>query len=232
MKKNTHQPYIDSTSVDERTAKRLADLIERRFDGYWRRKRAFDLFAASLLLLVTLPISIIVGIAILIDDPGGSPIFMQTRVGRHGKEFRLYKFRTMCVNAEALKESLMDQNEMDGPVFKIAKDPRITRIGGFLRKTSLDELPQFANVFLGDMSVVGPRPALPNEVAQYTDYQKLRLLVTPGITCTWQIAPARNTISFDQWVEMDLQYIESRTTFGDLMIILRTPFVMLRQEGR
>jgi len=231
MKEN-EKIFINPEQVDEKTAKRLGKLIEKKFNGYWNRKRLFDLVVATLLLLITLPVSIIVMLAILIDDPKGSPIFVQKRIGRHGRVFNFYKFRTMVVNAESLKKDLMDQNEMDGPVFKITKDPRITRIGGFLRRTSLDELPQFLNVFLGDMSVVGPRPPLPSEFEQFSSYHKLKMIVTPGITCTWQIAHKRNSISFDRWVEMDLEYIENRTTIGDLMIIARTPSVMFRQEGK
>lgn len=121
---------------------------------------------------------------------------------------------------------------MDGPVFKMKNDPRITRLGRFLRKISIDELPQFFNVFIGNMSLVGPRPPLPNEVGEYTDYHKLRLIVTPGITCDWQIAKNRNDIPFDEWVEMDLRYIETRTTLGDLKIIFKTPFAMLKATGR
>ena len=121
---------------------------------------------------------------------------------------------------------------MDGPVFKIKDDPRITRLGKVLRKLSVDELPQFFNVFVGNMSLVGPRPPLPEEVAQYTDYQKLRLIVTPGITCDWQIHKNRNDVSFDEWVEMDLNYIENRSAWGDLKIVFKTPFAMLEGTGR
>ena len=139
---------------------------------------------------------------------------------------------TRYVDADKRKAELMDQNEMDGPVFKIKDDPRITRLGKILRKLSVDELPQLFNVLRGNMSLVGPRPPLPGEVAEYSDYDKLRLIVTPGITCDWQIADNRNDIPFSEWIEMDLNYIENRTTFGDLKIIFKTPFAMLSATGR
>ncbi len=226
-------PYLEQGKLDEATEKRLNDLISRRsFRVYWIRKRTFDLIVASILLLVLAIPIILIAIAVFLDDPHGSPFFKQIRIGRHGKEFYMYKFRTMYVDAEQRKKDLMDQNEMDGPVFKIKDDPRITRLGKYLRKLSVDELPQFFNVFRGDMSIVGPRPPLPGEVAEYSTYQKLRLIVTPGITCDWQIADHRNDIPFEQWVEMDLNYIENRTTWGDLKIIFRTPFAMLSATGR
>ena len=170
--------------------------------------------------------------AIYLDDPHGSPFYKQIRIGRHGEEFYMYKFRTMYVDADQRRAELMDQNEMDGPVFKIKDDPRITRLGKILRKLSVDELPQMFNVLRGNMSLVGPRPPLPGEVEAYSDYHKLRLIVTPGITCDWQIADNRNDIPFDQWVEMDLNYIEHRTALGDLKIIFKTPLAMLSATGR
>lgn len=144
----------------------------------------------------------------------------------------MYKFRTMHVGADAMLDELSSQNEMNGPVFKMKDDPRITRVGKILRKLSLDELMQFFNVFKGDMSLVGPRPPLPREVLFYTDYQKLRLLVTPGLTCTWQISKNRNDIPFEDWVEMDLEYIQNRTFLNDIKIMLKTPLVMLSGTGR
>ena len=175
---------------------------------------------------------IVIAIVIFIDDPSASPIYKQIRVGRHGKEFYMYKFRTMRASAEEDIDSLLDKNEMNGPVFKMKNDPRITRVGKILRKLSLDELMQFFNVFKGDMTLVGPRPPLPREVENYTDYQKLRLLVTPGITCTWQIHKNRNDVPFEDWVEMDLDYIQHRTFWGDIKIMLKTPIVMISGTGR
>jgi len=225
-------PYIDQDKVDERTRAKLEAIIEKSYASYWRKKRLFDIFFATLILLFFLPLMIIIAIVIVIDDPRGGPFHKQIRVGRHGKEFYMYKFRTMRVNADQMIEELVKRNEMDGPVFKMKDDPRITRVGKYLRKLSLDELMQFFNVLKGDMTLVGPRPPLPREVKFYTDYQKLRLLVTPGITCTWQISRNRNDIPFEQWVEMDIEYIQTRTYFNDIKIMLKTPIVMLTATGR
>lgn len=148
--------------------------------GYWKAKRAFDFWVSLLLILLSSPLLFILSILIFIDDPSGSPIFAQTRLGLHGKPFTMYKFRTMTVGAEMCREDLLALNEMDGPVFKIRDDPRVTRVGRFLRRTSLDELPQFFNVLMGDMSLIGPRPPLPSEVEEYTEYERLRLIVKPG----------------------------------------------------
>lgn len=224
--------YIDTNEVDAQTRERLEQLLERSQAKYWKKKRAFDLVLSVLSLTLLAPLFLVVMLIVFLDDPHGSPIFSQIRVGRHGKTFRLYKFRSMKVNAEAIRKELEKHNEMDGPVFKMKNDPRITRFGKFIRTTSIDELPQLVNVLRGDMSMVGPRPPLPSEVEQYTDYQRLRLIVTPGLTCAWQIADSRNDISFQNWVEMDLNYIQHRTMWLDLKLILKTPFVMLKKAGR
>ena len=225
-------PYLEQEKLDEKTREKLQTLIEKSYVSYWRKKRLFDIFFATLILLLFLPLMCVIAIVICIDDPSAGPFFKQKRVGRHGKEFNMYKFRTMRPNAEKLLEELKAKNEMDGPVFKIKDDPRITRVGKILRRLSLDELMQFFNVFKGDMTLVGPRPPLPREVEFYTDYQKLRLLVTPGLTCTWQIHKNRNDVPFEEWVEMDLEYIQHRSFLGDLLIMLKTPFVMLSGTGR
>ena len=193
-------------------------------------KRLIDIVGSGLGILILIPVFLIIGILIKLEDPKGSVFFSQKRNGLNGKEFNMYKFRSMVHNAEDLLESLMSKNEMDGPVFKIKDDPRITKIGKFIRKTSLDELPQLFNVLKGDMSLVGPRPPIPREVIQYNKYQYQRLLVKQGITCYWQIS-GRNNIDFDEWVELDLKYIKERNLFKDIYIILMTLPVLLGDKN-
>lgn len=193
-------------------------------------KRLIDIVGSGLGILILIPVFLIIGILIKLEDPKGSVFFSQKRNGLNEKEFNMYKFRSMVHNAEDLLESLMSKNEMDGPVFKIKDDPRITKIGKFIRKTSLDELPQLFNVLKGDMSLVGPRPPIPREVIQYNKYQYQRLLVKPGITCYWQIS-GRNNIDFDEWVELDLKYIKERNLFKDIYIILMTLPVLLGDKN-
>jgi lipopolysaccharide/colanic/teichoic acid biosynthesis glycosyltransferase len=159
-------------------------------------------------------------------------LFRQRRVGLNGREFGLYKFRSMCHDAESKLAELRHRNEMDGPVFKMREDPRVTRIGRFLRKTSLDEFPQFWNVLRGEMSVVGPRPPIPTEVRLYKRWQRRRLSVKPGITCTWQVS-GRNEVDFARWMELDLHYIDNWSLWHDLKIVLQTiPAVILGRGAR
>lgn len=224
--------FLEAEKVDEKTAERLEKLIEKSYYSYWRKKRIFDVSVTVIILIFLIIPILITALVVFIDDPNGSPFYKQVRIGRHGKPFNMYKFRSMYVDAEKRKKDLMDSNEMDGPVFKMKNDPRITRVGRFIRKYSIDEIPQLFNVLVGNMSIVGPRPALPEEVEKYSDYNKLRLVVTPGITCTWQIMPDKNDIPYEKWLEMDLEYIETRTTLKDIKIILKTPFAMLRANGR
>ena len=224
--------YIEHDEVDEKTREKLKAILEKSYGSYWKAKRVFDIFFTIVILAFFLPLMVLIAIAIVLDDPSAGPFYKQIRVGRHGKEFYMYKFRSMRPNADKIIDTLVKNNEMDGPVFKIKEDPRITRVGKFIRKTSLDELMQFFNVLKGDMTLVGPRPPLPREVQHYTDYQKLRLLVTPGITCTWQIHKNRNDVPFEEWVEMDIDYIQNRTFLGDLLIMLKTPIVMFGGTGR
>ena len=198
---------------------------------YWVLRRAQDIVFSLLALILLAPLALLISLAIVLDSPGDGAIFRQRRVGRDGKLFWLYKFRTMCPDAEEQLNELLSQNQMDGPVFKIEGDPRITRVGRFLRKTSLDELPQLLNVLQGDMSIVGPRPALPREVELYSDYQRQRLYVTPGLSCYWQIAPHRNEMSFDEWVVLDLKYIQERSFWVDWKIIFLTVRAMLMKYG-
>ena len=168
---------------------------------------------------------------IVIDSPGASPIYTQYRVGKNGRVFKFYKLRSMVPEADQMLDSLLDQNEMEGPAFKISNDPRITRVGRVIRRSCIDELPQLWNILKGDMSFVGPRPPLPREVEQYNDFQRNRLSVVPGLTCYWQIQPNRNSLTFDKWLELDLKYIEERNVKTDLMIIFKTVGAVLNMEG-
>lgn len=194
-------------------------------------KRAQDVVLSALALAVLWPLLVLVAVIIVLDSPGAGPIFSQTRVGRNGKEFTFYKFRSMRPHAEEELEELLRYNEMTGPAFKIKEDPRITRFGRFLRRSSIDELPQLWNVLKGDMSLVGPRPGLPREVAQYDDYTRQRLLVTPGLTCYWQTQPHRNELSFDKWIELDIQYIRDRSFLTDWKILFATIGAVLGMNG-
>ena len=224
---------VTKTKVDGK--KRLAVLdrkeVLRTKRGYWILRRGQDILFSVLAMLVLWPVIGVVALAVVLDDPHGSPIFAQIRCGRDGKPFKMYKFRTMCMDAEERLQELLDANEMDGPVFKIKDDPRITRVGRFLRSTSLDELPQLWNIFKGDMSIVGPRPALPREVEKYDELQKQRMYVTPGLTCYWQIQPRRNEISFDDWMALDLKYIQERSFWVDWKIIFKTIGTVINREG-
>lgn len=212
----TKQITLDATKIDQRYV-------------YRTLKRIFD-FCASLLALIPLStIFLVIALLIKLDD-GGPVFFSQTRVGRHGKLFKIYKFRSMRVDAEDLLEKLMEKNQVDGPMFKMKDDPRISRVGKFLRKYSLDELPQLINVLLGDMSLVGPRPPLPREVAEYTDYDKQRLYVTPGCTGLWQ-ATERNNVGFAGMVKLDLEYIQNASVWLDLKIILMTVKILFVPNG-
>ena len=203
----------------------------RKHRLYWIGRRTQDVILSSLALVALSPVMLATAIAIVVDDPSAGPVFSQERIGRNGKPFKFYKFRSMCPNAEEKLDDLLDQNEMDGPVFKMKNDPRITRVGKFLRKTSIDELPQLFNVLKGEMSIVGPRPALPREVAQYTAYEWQRLYVTPGLSCYWQIAPHRDQLSFEEWMDLDIKYVHERSFPVDWKIIFRTFRSMLFGHG-
>ena len=188
-------------------------------------KRLFDIVSSGVALWVLAPMLLVVAALVKLTSRGPL-LFRQTRTGLHGRPFQMLKFRTMVANAEELKAALAKQNEVDGPVFKMKKDPRITAVGRILRKFSIDELPQLINVLRGDMSVVGPRPPLPNEVAKYEPWQRRRLSVRPGLTCIWQVS-GRNEISFEQWMYMDLQYIDTWSFSKDIGLILKTFPVVL-----
>lgn len=193
-------------------------------------KRAFDLVMSALALIVLSPIFLIVAIAIKLED-GGKVFYGSTRLTKGGKEFTMYKFRSMYENADQHLDELMDKNEMDGPVFKIADDPRITKVGRFIRKTSIDELPQLVNIILGDMTIIGPRPPLPREVEQYTPYQMHRLDVKTGLACYHECMGRSENPDFNEWVEQDLKYIRERSMLVDVKIIFMTIKVVLTGKG-
>lgn len=197
---------------------------------YEATKRALDCVLAGAALLVISPLLLLTALTVRIDSPGPA-LFSQLRVGRDGKLFRCWKFRSMYRDAEARKTALLAQNEMSGGVlFKMKEDPRITRVGKFIRKASIDELPQLWNVFIGDMSLVGPRPAVPAEVEQYTPYQRGRLQVKPGLTCFWQVS-GRSDLSFEEQVRLDLHYARVRSVGADLSLLLRTIPAVLFARG-
>lgn len=204
--------------------------LQRRY-GYRFAKRAFDIAFSLLVLALFWWVYVVVAIAIKVDDPAGPVFFVQERMGKNGKPFRMYKFRSMYADAEERLAELRDLNEKDGPVFKIKDDPRITRVGHFIRKTSIDELPQFFNVLLGNMSIVGPRPALRRETYLYTPHQRERLLVKPGITCYWQTRKNRDEIGFDEWVDLDLLYINQCSAWADFKLVIQTVGCVLTAQG-
>ena len=192
-------------------------------------KRMLDVALASVVLFATLPVWLIIAIAIKLDSAGPA-VFMQERVGLRGRRFRFYKFRSMANGADGMKAQLRHLSEVDGPVFKLAADPRVTRVGTFLRRTSLDELPQLINVIRGDMSIVGPRPPLPDEVAQYRPSDMIRLAVKPGLTCWWQVR-GRSSIDFDTWMAFDREYVYGLSFMVDVQILLRTVKAVLSGRG-
>lgn len=221
--------YIISSGSQSESAEPEITIYEKPV--YLAVKRCFDIVFSLLCIIVfTIPI-LFVMLLIVIDSPGASPIYTQYRVGKNGRVFKFYKLRSMVPEADHMLDSLLDQNEMEGPAFKISNDPRITRVGRVIRKTCIDELPQLWNILKGDMSFVGPRPPLPREVEQYNDFQRNRLSVVPGLTCYWQIQPNRNGLTFDKWLELDLKYIEERNVKTDLMIIFKTVGAVLNMEG-
>lgn len=192
-------------------------------------KRIIDIIGAGLGLILLSPIIAIVACAVKFTSKG--PVFFsQKRVGKNGELFEMYKFRSMVVNAEELKENLEEQNEMSGPMFKIKDDPRITKVGKFIRKTSIDELPQLWNVLKGDMSLVGPRPSLPKEVEQFDNWMFKRLSVRPGLTCYWQVS-GRNNIDFEDWMKLDCRYVDERNLWIDIKLIFKTIFVLFGDKN-
>ena len=203
----------------------ISKILERESKLYLFIKRSIDIICSLAGIIVLSPIFLIVAVLIKIEEPKGSIFFCQERNGQHPNTFKMYKFRSMVHNAEELLKDLQHKNEQTGPAFKMADDPRITKVGKFIRKTSLDELPQLFNILKGDMSLVGPRPPIPREVREYNSYQMQRLLVKPGLTCIWQVS-GRNNIGFDEWVDMDLEYIKTRNLLLDIKLILKTVKVL------
>jgi lipopolysaccharide/colanic/teichoic acid biosynthesis glycosyltransferase len=203
---------------------------DRRVPDRWRAaKRAIDVVVAATVLVLASPVMLLAAIAIVLTS-GTSPIFVQERVGQFGRRFSMYKFRTMVNGAHRMQEELRDRNEASGPVFKMKRDPRVTIMGSILRKTSIDELPNLFNVLRGDMSLVGPRPALPGEVEYYDDFALLRLRAKPGITCLWQVC-GRSSVDFETWMRLDNQYLETWTPLEDLWILCRTVPAVLSCRG-
>lgn len=196
---------------------------------YNMSKRTLDIIASTLGLIILSPILLVVAILIKLESRGPA-IFSQKRIGLNKKEFKMYKFRSMVQNAEELKEKLAKENEMSGPMFKMKNDPRVTKVGRFIRKTSIDELPQLINVLKGEMSLVGPRPSLPKEVSKFEPWMLKRLSVKPGLTCYWQVS-GRNNIDFEDWMKLDLQYVNDRSFWLDLKLILKTATVLFGDKN-
>jgi exopolysaccharide biosynthesis polyprenyl glycosylphosphotransferase len=193
-------------------------------------KKIMDISGSVLLIICLSPVLLLISILIKLTSKGPI-VFKQSRVGLRGRQFNLYKFRTMIVDAEKLKKDLEAENEMDGPVFKIKDDPRVTKIGRFLRRTGLDELPQLFNILKGEMSLIGPRPPLPSETVQYKRWQLRRLSIKPGLSCFWQIKPDRNNIKFEKWMELDLAYIDNWSLRLDFIILLKTIVTVFKRSG-
>lgn len=208
---------------------RLETLVVNQSLSYRVVKRGFDIVLSFLALIVLSPVFLITSIAIKMED-GDPVIFTQERSGMEGKPFKMFKFRSMIKNAPEMHESLLEQNELDGPAFKMKDDPRVTKVGKVIRRTSIDELPQFVNVLKGEMSIVGPRPLPTYEQKLCDTYQNQRLLMKPGITCYWQVS-GRNDISFDEWIEMDLKYISEASLWTDTRLIGRTIVAVVKMIG-
>ncbi|MEE6637649.1 sugar transferase [Limosilactobacillus pontis] len=213
--------------ADQRTLINPQKVKSRK--GYHFVKRTMDIVLSSIGLICLSPLMAVIAYKIKKEDKG--PVFYkQVRVGKNGHKFEMYKFRSMVTNADQLLDRLKDQNEVEGAMFKMKHDPRITKVGHYLREHSLDELPQLVNVLKGDMSLVGPRPPLPSEVARYTDYDKQRLYVMPGCTGLWQVT-ARNDVGFDEMVKLDLEYVQHANLGYDLWIIIKTIGIIIKPNS-
>ena len=220
-KLSIHRDILEDLTTYQNTPKNYFQLKLKTF---------FDYYFSLMVVVFSSPILLLIALLIKMED-GGAIFFKQERVGLNGRRFNVLKFRTMVENAEELKSSLSGMNEQEGPVFKIKSDPRVTRVGKFLRETSLDELPQFINVLKGEMSVVGPRPPIPSEVEQYKRWQLRRLSMKPGITCIWQVS-GRNDVKFEEWMKMDMDYIDNWSFFNDIKIIFQTVMVIFKRSGQ
>ncbi|MGL5087537.1 MAG: sugar transferase [Clostridium sp.] len=206
--------------------------IEQNLEGnlfYKFSKRLIDIVGSLVGLIILSPVLLFIAIWIKLDSKGPI-IFAQNRVGLNGKKFKMYKLRSMVTDAEDLKSKLLKSNEMSGPMFKMKDDPRITKAGKFIRKTSIDELPQLINILKGDMSIVGPRPSLPKEVMQFETWMFERLAVKPGLTCFWQVA-GRNNIDFEDWMKLDIKYVKEKSFLLDIVLIFKTFFVLFGDEN-
>lgn len=218
---------LERDVLEEGTELKVINKEKKLFYEFF--KRGLDLLLSTIGIIVVIPIFLIIGIWIKLESKGPI-IFSQKRVGQNGKIFNMYKLRSMVVNAEELKEKLKENNEMSGPMFKMQYDPRITKIGRFIRKTSIDELPQLINVIKGDMSLVGPRPSLPEEVDQFEKWMLKRLDVKPGLTCYWQVS-GRNNIDFEDWMKLDIKYVSERSLFLDIKLIFKTVVVLFGDKN-
>ncbi|MBW3491676.1 sugar transferase [Bacillus sp. FDAARGOS_1420] len=219
--------------VSEETVKKQELLAAEEVNQKWLylfMKRLMDVVGALCGLIFLSPVFLIVALLIKLEDPKGPILFKQTRVGKNEQAFGMYKFRSMVTDAEEKLKDLLQHNEVSGAMFKMKNDPRVTKIGKFIRKTSIDELPQLLNVLKGEMSLVGPRPPLLREVKEYTQYDKQRLLVTPGCAGLWQVTE-RNSVGFKEMVELDLEYINKRSIIYDLKIIFKTIQIMIKSNG-
>lgn len=220
---------IQMLNREKQIKKGVTDNQEKQALTYHEIKRGIDVIVALLAIVLFAPVFLVTALAIYIED--GAPVFfIQERNGLHGKIFRLYKFRSMCRDAAKIHQSLLAQNELDGPAFKMKDDPRLTRVGKFIRKTSIDELPQLLNILKGEMSIVGPRPLPTYETAELNEYQRQRMNVKPGLTCYWQCS-GRNDIPFGEWMEMDMKYIEDESICTDARIMVKTVASVITGKG-
>lgn len=226
---NTDKAEFLQRTISDAQKVPVAANINKRRSAYLAVKRLGDILVSALALVLLSPVFLVVAALIKREDKGPA-LYVSNRVGKNGKIFKMYKFRSMCVDADKRLEGLKKLNERDGPAFKLHNDPRVTSVGRFIRKTCIDELPQLLNILKGDMSMVGPRPPLPAEYETYTQHQKERLAVKPGLTCYWQVHKGEQ-LSFDQWVELDLKYIQERSLMVDLKLIFRTVGVVLSARG-